>query len=271
MYAHQNATISFNPNLRATAGMAISTANRTPDVGRMPGQERHERWVANSVGDTAWMSKFGGVFLILLAAATINAARPLSTRGVRPAGPDVAANERLTALNGALLFILMAAIAITVLFIRPLLPWHYLVGILVLPPLALKLFSTGYRFARYYGNDTAFGLAGAPPLLLRFVVAPVLVFSTVAVFGTGLELWVFGLRFGGVWITMHTVSAVVFMLAVTVHLLSHLRRSTDAVADEVSAPQSGRRLVAVALVLGGVLAAASLTYMTPFPGSAAGG
>jgi len=71
------------------------------------------------------MRKFGGVFLILL----------------------VAANERLTAVNGALLFILMAAIAITILFIRPLLPWHYRVGILVLPPLGLKLFSTGYRFA----------------------------------------------------------------------------------------------------------------------------
>jgi hypothetical protein len=217
------------------------------------------------------MSKFGGVFIILLVAVAINAARPLSSPGARPDGPEVAANERLTALNGALLFVVMAAIAITILFIRPLLPWHYLVGILVLPPLALKLFSTGYRFARYYGNDTAFKLAGAPPLLLRFAVAPVLVLSTVAVFGTGLELWVFGLRFGGAWITMHTVSAVVFMVALTVHLLSHLRRSAGAVADEVAAPRSRRSLVAATLVLGGVLAAASLTYMTPFPGSAAGG
>jgi hypothetical protein len=217
------------------------------------------------------MSKFGAAFLILLLAASINAARPLSSGGARTAGPDVAANERLTALNGVLLFILLAAIATTVLFIRPLLTWHYLLGILVIPPLALKLFSTGYRFARYYRNDTAFRLAGAPPLLLRFVVAPVLVFSTVAVFGTGLELWVFGFRYGGAWVTAHTLSAAVFMVAVTVHSLSHLRRSTAAVADEVSAPGSQRGLIAAALVLGGVLAAASLTYMTPFPGLAAGG
>ena len=73
---------------------------------------------------TARMSKFGGVFLILLLAAAINAARPPSTGGARSANPDIAANEQLTALNGALLFILLAAIAITVLFIRPLLAVH---------------------------------------------------------------------------------------------------------------------------------------------------
>jgi hypothetical protein len=216
------------------------------------------------------MSKFGGVFVILLFAAAIIAARPVSSGGSRSAGPDVAANERLTALNGALLFILLAAIASTVLFIRPLLSVHYLVGILLIPPMALKLFSTGYRFVRYYGNDAAFRLAGAPPLLLRFVVAPMLIVSTVAVFGTGLELWVFGLRFGGAWITAHTLSAVVLMVAVTVHSLSHLRRSAEAVAREGSAPRSRRGLIAAGLVLGGVLAAASLTYATPFPNSAAG-
>src|SRR5690348_402056 len=96
------------------------------------------------------MSKFGGAFLILLIAVSINAARPLTVGRAPSAGPDVAANERLTALNGALLFVLLAAIAVTVLFIRPLLTWHFLVGILVIPPLVLKLFSTGYRFVRYY-------------------------------------------------------------------------------------------------------------------------
>jgi hypothetical protein len=217
------------------------------------------------------MSKFGGVFIILLIAAAINAARPLSSGGAQPAGSEVAANQRLTALNGALLFILLTAIGITVLFIRPLLPVHYLVGIVIIPPLFLKLFSTGYRFVRYYGNDAAFRLAGAPPHLLRFVVAPVLVVSTVAVFGTGLELWLFGLRFGSGWISAHTLSAVVFMAAVSVHMFSHLRRSAEAVAGEVSAPGSRRGLIAAGVILGVALAAASLTYVTPFPNSAGGG
>jgi len=217
------------------------------------------------------MSKFGGVFLILLIATAISAVRPISSGRPPTHSTDVAANERLTALNGALLFVLLAAMAITVLFIRPLLPVHYLVGILLIPPVALKLFSTGYRFVRYYRSDAAFRLAGAPPLLLRFVVAPALVVSTVAVFGTGLELWAFGLRFGSVWIEAHTVTAVVFMFAVTAHAWSHIRRSAEAVVSEVPAPGSKRAMIAAGLVLGGVLAVASLTYATPFPGSAAGG
>jgi hypothetical protein len=211
------------------------------------------------------------VFIILLIAAAINAARPLSSNGEHSAGPEVAANQRLTALNGAVLFILLTAIGITVLFIRPLLPVHYLVGIVLIPPLSLKLLSTGYRFVRYYGNDAAFRLAGAPPLLLRFVVAPVLVVSTVAVFGTGLELWLFGLRFGSVWISAHTLSAVVFMGAASVHSFSHLRRSAQAVASEVSGSHSRRGLIAAGVILGVALAPASLTYVTPFPNSAGGG
>src|ERR1700756_4066795 len=97
---------------------------------------RANRVGAHHVGDTARMSKFGGVFLILLIAVAINAGRPVSSRGQWSPDGAVAANEKLTALNGALLFILLAAIAITVLFIRPLLPEHYLVGILLVPPLA---------------------------------------------------------------------------------------------------------------------------------------
>jgi hypothetical protein len=228
------------------------------------------RSATDGVGDTAQMNKFGGVFVILLLAAAISAARPLSS-GAAPAGPDVAANERLTALNGALLFILLAAIAVTVLFIRPLLRVHYLIGILLLPPLALKLFSTGYRFVRYYRNDAGFRMAGAPPLLLRFVIAPVLVVSAITVFGTGLELWAFGLKFGGAWITAHTVSAVVFMVAVTGHSVSHVRRSAEAVVGDLLAPRSRRGLIAAGVLLGGALAVASLAYATPFSSSAGGG
>jgi hypothetical protein len=58
------------------------------------------------------------------------------------------------------------------------------------------------------------------------------------------------------------------MVALTVHLLSHLRRSIEAAVGQVSAPRPRRRLIGAALVLGGVLAAASFTYMTPFPGLA---
>jgi hypothetical protein len=70
------------------------------------------------------------------------------------------------------------------------------VGLLLIPPVALKLGSTGHTFARYYTRNPVYVRAGPPPIVLRLVVAPALVIPTLGVFATGLELWIFGLRFG---------------------------------------------------------------------------
>ena len=214
------------------------------------------------------------MFLVLLAGA---AAASLARRSAADAAdsPVVAANQRLTALAGAILYVLSIAIVVTVLDISGLLAEHYVVGVLLVPPVALKLGSTGYRFLRYYAGSAPYRLAGPPPLLLRFLVAPLLVASTVVVFVTGLELWLFGLRYGDSWMTAHTLSAVVMMLAVTAHVVPHLRRSVEAVAQAASAPPrtalSGRSFVLGSLLLGAALAAASLLYTSPFPPAAAGG
>ena len=181
----------------------------------------------------------------------------------------------MTALTGAILYVLSIAIVVTVLDIRGLLAEHYLVGILLIPPVALKLGSTGYRTVRYYARNARYRLAGPPPFLLRFLVAPLLVASTVVVFMTGLELWLFGLRYGDSWMTAHTLSAVVMMLALTAHVVPHLRRSIEEVAEAGSVTYktalSGRSFVLGSLLLGAALAAASLLYTSPFPPAAAGG
>jgi len=220
------------------------------------------------------MIKFGLVFLLLLGGSALGGLSAVRAGG--EGGTDPAArNRRLTALTGAAIYLLLVALAVTIVDIRRFLVAHYLVGFLLIPPLALKLGSTGYRFARYYLGDQRFRLAGAPPLLLRFVVAPVLVLSTAAVFATGLELWLFGLQFGSVWITAHTLSAVVMLVAVAAHLLAHTRLSVDAIVDEVAARPSAaisrRSFVVASLVFGAVMAAASLLYASPFTTSFAGG
>lgn len=180
----------------------------------------------------------------------------------------VSANERLTSLTGALLFVLLGLMGITVLSVRDLLPEHFLLGFALLPPLALKLATTGYRFVRYYTGAPGYRLAGPPQLLLR-MIAPVVVISTLAVFATGIELWLFGLRFGSVWIEAHKLSFGIWLPATAVHVLSYVNRSATAVAEEVSgAPAAGaatrRGLVIGSLVAGAVLALASLTYASPF-------
>src|SRR5438445_343775 len=93
---------------------------------------------------------------MLLFAAALNALRPQGVPSVVPARPRVLANEALTAINGGLLFVLLAAVAITVLYIRPLLSVHYMVGFALIPPLALKLVSTGVRF----GSGMRLGCVG---------------------------------------------------------------------------------------------------------------
>jgi hypothetical protein len=180
----------------------------------------------------------------------------------------VTANERLTALTGGLLLVLLALMGITVLSVRRLLPEHLLLGFLLIPPVALKLASTGYRFGRYYTGDSRYRRAGPPQLFMR-LIAPIVVISTVAVFATGIELWLFGLRFGSIWVAAHKLSFMVWLPATAVHVLGHLSRTSQIAAEEVSASGSRiaitrRSLLVGSLVAGVALAAASLTYATPF-------
>ena len=181
---------------------------------------------------------------------------------------SVAGNERLTSLAGAVLLVLLFLLGITALGIRQLLPQHFLLGILVLPPVGLKIASTGYRFVRYYTGDAAFRRAGPPQLAMR-LIAPIVVVSTVTLFATGLELWFFGLRFGAVWVVAHNLSFLIWLPFTTAHALTYLNRSTEAVRAELSsAPEEGaltrRSLMIGSLVTGAVLAIASLSYASPF-------
>lgn len=192
----------------------------------------------------------------------------ISKHSVDSPTSGVAANERLTSLTGVLLIVLLGLLLLTVLSVRRFLPQHFLLGFLVIPPLALKLASTGYRFVRYYTGDSVYRRAGPPQLLMR-LLAPIVVVSTVVLFATGLELWFFGLRFGSVWIQAHKFAFMVWLPAVGVHVLGYLGRTGHAAMEELSTSAlagalTRRSLVVGSLVAGVVLAIASLTYSSPF-------
>ena len=82
----------------------------------------------------------------------------------KPSDEGVARNERLTATTAVVLVLLLAVEGVTILAIRPLLSWHVFVGMLLIPPVALKLASTGYRMLRYYGRSPAYVRRGPPPV-----------------------------------------------------------------------------------------------------------
>jgi integral membrane sensor domain MASE1 len=72
-----------------------------------------------------------------------------STHGSLLSG-GTAGSELLTAATGAVLIALLAVIGVTIVSLTRLLWIHLVVGMLLIGPLALKLASAGYRFARYY-------------------------------------------------------------------------------------------------------------------------
>ena len=122
-------------------------------------------------------------------------------------------NRRLTATTAAVLLVLLAAEGATLLAIRPLLTVHVFLGMLLIPPVALKLASTGYRFARYYLRDAAYRREGPPRLLMRMLVAPFVIASTPGLFASGVALLVLGPG-GGIVLGIHKASFVVWFGAV---------------------------------------------------------
>lgn len=166
-------------------------------------------------------------------------------------------NERLTATIGLVLIGLLVVEAATTLSLHDYLAVHIFLGLLLLPVIAVKLASTGWRFVRYYTRNAAYRLAGPPQLFLR-ALAPLLVLSTVTLFGTGVAFLVNG-RGGGLLLTVHAASFVVWGVVVSVHTLAYLRRvAVDGVADwRPDARQLAgavlRRSVVLAALAAGVL------------------
>src|SRR2546422_4744344 len=101
----------------------------------------------------------------------------------------VVGNERMTALAGAVLLVLILVDLVTAASLRTLLSAHVFVGVLLAGPLAVKIASTGYRLLRYYTRSPAFVRKGPPRLALR-LLAPPLLTATLVVVGSGVGLLV---------------------------------------------------------------------------------
>lgn len=188
-------------------------------------------------------------------------------------GGGVDGNARLTAGTAVVLVVLLAALGATILSIGPLIRWHVLLGMLLIPPVLLKLGSAGWRFLRYYRGAPAYVRRGPPVLPLR-LMAPLVVTATLAVFATGVALLVVGPT-GGLLVGLHKASFVVWFVVTAVHALAHLRPIPSLVAadwrrspipHQPHVPGTGwRRLLLVAtIVAGAVLAIATIRYAQPW-------
>jgi hypothetical protein len=139
----------------------------------------------------------------------------------RLTGGGTTGNERLTAATGVLLLVLLAVIGVTILRLGQLLWVHLFVGMLLLPPVLLKMGSTGYRFARYYSANPAYREKGPPVAAMR-LLAPFVVISTVVVMGSGVALLFAGPSSRGTLFPIHKLSFFAWLAFTALHVLGHL-------------------------------------------------
>jgi hypothetical protein len=170
-------------------------------------------------------------------------------------------NARLTATNAVVLLVLLAAEGATIPFVRQQLTLHIFLGLMLIPPVVLKLGSTGWRFARYYLRNPAYVSKGPPPPFLRLLVAPVTVVSTLALLGTGVLLAIVHPHAGLV-VGLHKASFIVWFVSMSVHVLGHILKVPALVRAEARSAYPGARLrellIAGAIVAGAIIALAGL-------------
>ena len=160
------------------------------------------------------------------------------------------------------LLVLLALEGVTILFIGPLLSAHVFVGLVLVPPVALKLASTGWRFVSYYSGRPEYVAKGPPRFVLRVLVAPVVVVSTIVLFGTGIAMLTVHPRAGPL-LGLHKASFIVWLAATGIHVLAYLPRLWSLVRGDLAAasrfPSAKLRfgLVTAAVAVGVLFAAGS--------------
>jgi hypothetical protein len=187
----------------------------------------------------------------------------------------VKSNARLTASNAAVLLLLLAVEGVTILRVRQLVTLHVFVGMLLIPPVLVKIGSTGYRFVRYYLGSPAYRRKGPPPMLLR-LLGPVVVILTVVVLASGVALLLASPAWSRELLFIHKVSFVLWFFAMTVHVLGHLvevarlapRDWLRRTRRDVRGAGSRQWLIAASLVTGALLGLAILGRIGPWLSSA---
>ena len=181
-------------------------------------------------------------------------------------------NEILTSATAVVLTGLLAAEGITIVRMRGLVSAHMFIGMVLIPPVLLKLASTGYRFVRYYTGSRAYRAEG-PPLLPLRLLAPVLVATTIAVFVTGVLLLAAGHK-SDTLLQIHKVSFIVWGVVFAVHFLAYVPRVVRSLragwgaARREAVPGAGLRGMLLAAALGGgcALALALLAVINAWHG-----
>jgi hypothetical protein len=182
----------------------------------------------------------------------------------------VIGNERITALAGAVLLVLLLVETVSAAILHTLMPIHVFVGVLLAGPLIVKLGSTGWRFLGYYTGSPAYVRRGPPYLALR-LMGPLLIAVTLVVIGSGIGLVITGPRNAGLLLPLHGFSVLVWLPLMAIHVFAHVLQVPRLVADDWSNSSARNFVAGRGLRLGmnlGALLAGAVAAILLFPGAA---
>ena len=174
----------------------------------------------------------------------------LRGRKTNPAG-----NERLTAAIGLLVLVPIAVEVATILLgVHTFMSVHVFVGLALIPPVLLKLASTGWRFVRYYTRSRAYLLQGPPQIAMR-LLAPLFVAATIVLFASGVAM---GLLHGNaldIARRLHGPASVIWLGLLGVHVLVYFGRALSTTLParwKAARGATARAYALVASVIAGV-------------------
>jgi hypothetical protein len=174
-------------------------------------------------------------------------------------------NERLTAAIGLILLVgTILELGSLLLGLQHFLSLHVFVGFVLLPPIALKLASTGWRFMRYYTRNEDYRVKGAPQMLMR-LLAPMLVVFTLLLFGSGVAMGYLDGNALDLARRIHGPAAFFWTVTVGAHVLMYLRRALRSTVADVTPRTRGeaagatlRTFLVAAAIAGGLVLAVAL-------------
>ncbi len=184
------------------------------------------------------------------------------------------ANARLTSSTALVLLVLLAIEGLTVVSVRSLLTLHVFIGMLLVPPVLVKLASTFWRFAKYYTGSREYREKGPPPVVLR-LLGPFVAITTVLLFASGILLLLGPTAWRPDMSLLHKASFVVWFACMTVHVLGHFKETAQLSTQDwvrrtrarVAGSRSRRLVITTCLASGVVLAIASIPSVGPWLGA----
>jgi hypothetical protein len=183
----------------------------------------------------------------------------------------VEANARLTGTAGIVTLILLVAELVTVaLGAASVLSLHVAIGLILVPPVLVKLASTSWRMVNYYLGAAAYKDRGPPPTLAR-ILGPILSLAIAVLLLSGGALILGPSSLHRTALQVHKLSFYLALVLIVAHLAMHLPKAVRLMARDWVSRRGAAVLmrarwtaVAASVLLGALLALALTGHAEPY-------